>query len=247
MMLVLVPPGAIALTRSPWLLYSRASALVSCTTPPLLAQYAALHGAPISPVLLAVLMITPLPVRAGCGSAARQTWNVPLRLTRIDAGRTPRVSPRGSRRSGRCRRCCSTTSMPPSVGDRPRRPRPAPLPKSVTSHVGRRLPRRRHRGSSAAVSSAPLTSRQATRGALGGEADGGGPADARPGAGDEGHAGRRDVGRSRLVPPRSARRSFLSTLPVGLRGSASTISSCSGILCVDSSVLAAGTSSSRRA
>ena len=68
-MLVLVPAGAMAFTRSGVLRNSTASDRVSCTTPPLLMEYAAEYGTPWSPAFEAMFTMLP-PLSSRCGMAA---------------------------------------------------------------------------------------------------------------------------------------------------------------------------------
>ena len=74
-------PGATPFTRIPRCRYSAASALVSMSTPPFDAAYAAFHGLPTMPDTDVVLTITPPPASSRCGSAYRHTRNVPRRFT----------------------------------------------------------------------------------------------------------------------------------------------------------------------
>ena len=54
--------------------------LVSCTTPPLLAEYGITRSCPKMEVIDPMLMILPLPAAAMCGYASRHGRNVPVRL-----------------------------------------------------------------------------------------------------------------------------------------------------------------------
>ena len=74
-------PGATPFTRTPRWRYSAASALVSMSTPPFDAAYAAFHGLPTMPDTEVVFTITPPPASSRCGSANRHTRNVPRRFT----------------------------------------------------------------------------------------------------------------------------------------------------------------------
>ena len=74
-------PGATPFTRTPRWRYSAASALVSISTPPFDAAYAAFHGLPTIPDTEVVFTITPPPASSRCGSANRHTRNVPRRFT----------------------------------------------------------------------------------------------------------------------------------------------------------------------
>src|SRR5262245_20134263 len=77
---VSMPPGATQFTRTPLRRYSSARQRVRCTTPAFDAQYAAENGCALIPAFDAMFTIEPPPSRR-CGSAARHTRNVPVRLT----------------------------------------------------------------------------------------------------------------------------------------------------------------------
>ena len=229
-MFVLVPPGATAFTRTPLFAVFVAKALVSCTTPPLLAQYAALHGRPCMPGIRGGVDDDAVPllqqvgqgvptdiegaveidahnaveVLLGVSSWLQAKWPIPAILQTMSS---PPSRPQQrfdglQRQRHRPRRRHSDIAVPPAADDRRRRSRQ------------RRAGRHRQRA-------APF----------GGKQLGSGSTDARPLPVTKANL---SVNRFMISPPKVARRSFLSTLPLGLRGSISTISSCSGILCIDS-------------
>ena len=69
-----------ALTCMLSLAHATARLLVSCTTPPLLAEYDATQSEPNTDVMEPMLIILPPPATFMCGYASREHRNVPSKL-----------------------------------------------------------------------------------------------------------------------------------------------------------------------
>ena len=85
---VLITPGAMALTLIPCFAYSSATVLVSCTIPPLEAQYALRPGEPTSPATDAVLIMLPPPLFSISGMQYFIPSHSPLRFIEISLSKT---------------------------------------------------------------------------------------------------------------------------------------------------------------